>query len=105
MMHTLGIHHEQSRPDRDQYVIIHFDNIMDGIEVNFVLFPDADTALTPYDFGSVMHYSGRAASKNGQLTIETKDPAMQNVIGQRSAISEQDQKAINHFMCAGGEYV
>ncbi len=103
MMHALGILHEQSRPDRDQYVTIHFDNIQDGTESNFALDPEADTTVTPYDHRSVMHYGGWAFSKNGQLTIETKDSAMQNVIGQRSAISEQDQKAINHFMCGGGE--
>lgn len=53
--HTLGLRHEQTRPDRDQYVIIIAQNIMPGQAGNFAIQTDA-APYGPYDFDSVMHY-------------------------------------------------
>ena len=33
--HTLGLKHEQQRPDRDEFVTVHEDNIQPGRESNF----------------------------------------------------------------------
>lgn len=72
MMHTLGFHHEQTRPDRDNFVRINFDNIEAGRSGNFNMDNAASTTSfgTPYDFGSVMHYTAGSFSKNGYNTIE-----------------------------------
>ncbi|XP_048581200.1 blastula protease 10 [Nematostella vectensis] len=100
--HALGFFHEQSRPDRDQYVKIMFENIKSGREGNFRKnsASSVTTHNTPYDYGSVMHYSGRAFTKNGKPTIV---PLKSGVyIGQRGGLSPLDVKQVNiHYNCGG----
>nr|CAB3261137.1 uncharacterized protein LOC100176732 [Phallusia mammillata] len=71
-MHALGIWHEQSRPDRDDYVKILEENIIPGQETNFYKFSkdQVESFSSPYDFGSIMHYYSTTFSKNGERTIE-----------------------------------
>ena len=59
-LHAMGMNHEQERPDRDQHVIIHFDNIQPGAVSNFERMEVTDwfDMGSAYDFQSVMHYSG-----------------------------------------------
>ncbi len=91
--HVLGLWHEQSRLDRDNYIRIIWDNIIEKSKYNF------DQHLTdgidhgPYNYQSVMHYSAYAFSKNGEKTIV---PLIEGItIGQRRAISPLDKAAIN----------
>ena len=67
--HALGLWHEQQRPDRDTYVIIHPENIDDSLEPNFAIISGGQTFGTAYDFYSVMHYKRNDLSNNGQDTI------------------------------------
>jgi len=55
MGHTLGMAHEQSRPDRDEYVYVDFSNIPTAQQHNFKVEKDADEKR-PYDVLSLMHY-------------------------------------------------
>ncbi len=59
LLHALGFFHEQSRPDRDQYVKIHWENVQSKYEDNFMKygFDKITTLGSPYDYGSIMHYS------------------------------------------------
>jgi len=59
--HALGYWHEQSRPDRNDYVQINWDRIPGDKEHNFDRHSDAGR-FGPYDFDSVMHYSQCAFS-------------------------------------------
>lgn len=70
--HAAGVQHEQSRPDRDQYVRILEENIQDGQEGNFEIRTNSDP-VGDYDYESIMHYYKNAFSKNGQPTIERLD--------------------------------
>ena len=63
-----------------------------------------DSLNVPYDYESVMHY-GKTAFGGGKLTIKTKDPAMQDVIGNRKGFSDLDIKQMNLlYKCSGKEF-
>ncbi|MEC3621410.1 M12 family metallopeptidase [Bacillus subtilis] len=86
--HAVGLWHEQSREDRNNFVRINWNNITPGEEHNFDQhITDADD-YGPYDYNSIMHYGQFAFSKNGQATI---DPIQSGVtIGQRNGLSDGD---------------
>ena len=74
-IHAFGFHHEQTRPDRDNYVEIIFENIINGLEHAFNKFTNSLTYGAHYDGYSVMHYGSKGFSTfstgNGN-TIESK---------------------------------
>lgn len=74
IMHALGVYHEQSRRDRDNYVNILWDNIQPNMSLNFRL-PNEETLSygVPYNPHSVMHYGLTAFSLDGEInTMEIK---------------------------------
>ena len=74
VMHAIGFFHEQSRPDRDEHIVVNLENVRDGAEHNFAMRESAiDSLGIPYDTKSVMHYSSGAFSSNGEMTITTID--------------------------------
>ncbi|XP_077375239.1 high choriolytic enzyme 1-like [Festucalex cinctus] len=87
-LHALGYHHEHVRSDRDDKVIINFENIQSGREHNFNK-ADTNNLGTDYDFNSVMHYRANAFSKNGLPTITAKDPNVIN-FGTATEMSAND---------------
>ena len=56
--HMLGMHHEQSRPDRDDHITVVVSNISPSNLNNFVasFYLSVSTYDAPYNFGSVMQY-------------------------------------------------
>ena len=56
--HAIGFWHEQTRPDRDDYVRIVWANIVPGTENEFKKYSRylVDSLEVPYDYGSIMHY-------------------------------------------------
>ena len=93
--HVIGFAHEHSRPDRDNYVIVLWDNVDRSFRANFCKFKAADINSfgVAYDYKSVMHYSTMAFSVNGRPTIEPRDPSV--TIGQRTNISRKDAVQAN----------
>jgi uncharacterized protein (TIGR03437 family) len=117
LLHSLGLFHEQSRPDRDPYVDVASlcNNVQGGCMgntylINFPIDPQA-TAYGYYDFDSVMHYGQCSFSRNpncpttdmtfpdGGITVRVKPPynaqlspdgvPWQDLVSGRSAIGQR----------------
>eukprot|EP00913_Durusdinium_trenchii_P003591 g3322.t1 len=100
MLHSMGMAHEQSRPDRDNYVTINWQNIQSNMHSQFAKDSYADTNR-PYDILSIMHYGPTAFTSNGMPSITvkpagfalyTQDPNRYQYYrtGQRMGMSERD---------------
>uniref|UniRef100_A0AC35U6C5 Zinc metalloproteinase n=1 Tax=Rhabditophanes sp. KR3021 TaxID=114890 RepID=A0AC35U6C5_9BILA len=102
LSHALGLEHEQSRPDRDNYLFIYPANIISGLEDQFV--KASASSVKDYgilfDFGSAMLYPKTAFSKNGQNTVVPKIAVYYEAVGQHSRLSFSDYKMINLHYCS-----
>ena len=92
--HALGLFHEQSRGDRDNFITVVNANIDPQFKHNFDKHITDAIQLGGYDYGSIMHYPATAFSTNGQPTIIAKDGAP---IGQRTGLSKTDIEAIKEL--------
>ena len=92
--HALGLYHEQSRPDRDNYVTILWKNIVSAMKFNFrKLSSNRINSLgVSYDYGSIMHYGAYAFSRNRRPTILSKQANVQ--FGQRNRLSVKDKEQL-----------
>ncbi|UJR07810.1 hypothetical protein I4U23_012093 [Adineta vaga] len=100
-MHALGFHHEQTRPDRDQYIEILYDNMNPNKTYNYDINPSAKhQTITPYDFESIMHYSYLAATINGLPTmtpISNDARHFRYFMGPGGALTKHDIYKIKNF--------
>lgn len=87
--HCIGLYHEHSRTDRDNFVTIHKENIRDDCIQDFNIV-DTGSIKTEYDYASIMHYGRKLFSENGLDTIVPKNNA---VIGK--------WKEMTHLDCYG----
>ena len=91
--HTAGLFHEQSRHDRDSYVTIMWDQIIDNMKYNFEIpSPLISKDIVAYDYDSIMHYGAFAFAKGALPTIVPKESGV--TIGQRNGLSQDDIAAI-----------
>lgn len=100
LLHVLGFYHEQSRPDRDDYVEIITDNIRDyeRNKRSFRKYPHGhvETFNISYDLDSIMHYGNEAFSKDPlrlKTIVAKHDP--NKVLGQRDAMTPTDINQLN----------
>lgn len=97
--HTLGMVHEMSRPDRDKYVTVHWENIQTGGQRNFNKMVQA-VQLDVYDVLSLMQYAPDAfAVEEGKPTMTAINPKLTRLFGQRQGWSEQDVHELYNKYC------
>ncbi|KAL4703157.1 hypothetical protein ACJJTC_016758 [Scirpophaga incertulas] len=102
-LHGLGFFHMQSTYSRDNYVRIHWENIVDGMSHNFDRFDSATVSNLglAYEYGSCMHYGTHDFSANGRPTISTTRP-YNGVLGQTSQVTGLDfWRLRRHYNCPG----
>uniref|UniRef100_A0A8D0FIP1 Meprin A subunit n=1 Tax=Strix occidentalis caurina TaxID=311401 RepID=A0A8D0FIP1_STROC len=100
LLHALGFYHEQSRTDRDDYVQIWWDEIIEGFAYAFDKHNDSflDDLNTPYDYESVLHYGPYSFNINSNVpSITTKIPEFNEIIGQRLDFSRIDLLRLNRM--------
>ncbi|XP_033106654.1 fibrillin-1-like [Anneissia japonica] len=97
--HAIGLLHEHTRSDRNDYVTINVDNIQDGMETNFELRTFVTDTEVPYNLGSIMHYGpytfSQVPNNRDYLTIEPHDLEQLTAMGSQSKLSHLDSLYVN----------
>ena len=99
--HAVGFYHEHTRPDRDQYIDVIYDNIQRGFEDQFYKYRpgETDTLGLGYDLRSIMHYDENTFSRDGSDTIRPKDSRL--TVGNARQLSSLDIAKANRFYNCG----
>ncbi|CAJ0591280.1 unnamed protein product [Cylicocyclus nassatus] len=99
--HALGFFHTQSRHDRDENIKV----IIENIKPQYVDQFDKETKETnynydmPYDYGSIMQYGLKSASKNDEPTMLALDALYTEAMGS-DIVAFYDISMINeHYGC------
>lgn len=72
IMHRLGFEHENNRNNRDTYVEVIYENIIEEAKENFDKSPNIYPEELLYDFASILHFSPYMFSTNGSRTLRDK---------------------------------
>ncbi|KAJ7327743.1 hypothetical protein OS493_026621 [Desmophyllum pertusum] len=98
--HALGFWHEQSRPDRDSFINIHWNNIPQGYRSQFTKMSSSaiNSRGVAYDYDSVMHYHSTAFG-SGRTTITRKDGSTK--LGNTRGLSDKDIQQAKLMYCNG----
>ncbi|MBZ9751451.1 M12 family metallopeptidase [Deinococcus sp. HMF7604] len=90
--HAMGLFHEQTRPDRDSYVQIQWNNIPADWQSQYEI-RSGSKGYGAYDFDSIMHYP---AYFDGKLAIKPLNSSIDvNRMGQRNGFSTIDKNTVN----------
>ncbi|PID62927.1 MAG: hypothetical protein CSB44_02860 [Gammaproteobacteria bacterium] len=95
--HAIGLYHEHTRADRNNYITVLEENIRPSKLLNFEV-QTADVAVTysDYDYGSIMHYGEYFFSVNNEPTIVVPD-GIDAQVGQRIALSDMDAESVDRM--------
>ncbi|XP_042233861.1 low choriolytic enzyme-like [Homarus americanus] len=99
LMHVLGFFHEHQRMDRDEHIVVRYENMKKGTNVIDYHVQYNETLGLPYDIGSIMHYGPRGSRKDHHSkTIEARpgEPSS-SLMGQRTNLSVIDVARVNRL--------
>lgn len=88
--HAFGLFHEHQKENRDKHIIVHTNNIQDGMAHNFDRRATNCAQFDNFDYESIMLYDSYAWSKNGQPTLTRNDAARSTWSSQRVRLSQDD---------------
>uniref|UniRef100_A0A0K0FL32 Metalloendopeptidase n=1 Tax=Strongyloides venezuelensis TaxID=75913 RepID=A0A0K0FL32_STRVS len=105
-LHTLGIAHQHSRIDRDQFIKINWENVNPQFYDMFAISDPKQfsTYGVSYDYYSIMHYNYNIAAidDNKPTIIPLKQSErFIKVIGQRERLSDKDRELLKIMYCSG----
>jgi hypothetical protein len=72
LLHSAGLWHMHSRPDRDKYINVYLENVKPQLRYAFDIHQGKYNPNF-FDYNSIMLYFGKAFSANGQDTMTKKN--------------------------------
>ena len=99
--HALGFFHEHSRADRDDYIIVHTQNIEPGFERAFEKLSEAEATTLGfgYDYASIMHYNPDTFANPNTDAISARQPNIH--LGHAEELSPLDAAKANALYQCG----
>jgi hypothetical protein len=113
LLHAIGLHHEQSRYDRDQYLKIHYERLANNGTDEYSLFQlrivnESESTFygIPYNYASVMHYDAWSLGDGspGYFIMEPKNLHFLSVMGYSKTANETDFEKIRRLYDCKGSY-
>lgn len=94
--HAIGLYHEQSRNDRDNYITVNINNVVPKYRNNFDKITKNYYNMGAFDFSSIMLYSSYDFAIDRNIpTMKKKDGS--TFVGQRNGLSDGDRRFPNYF--------
>jgi hypothetical protein len=95
--HAIGLNHEQTRNDRDNYISINQGNLtVDDYNTNFQKITTNYYTIGIFDFGSIMMYGARDFAINPNVDVISKVGGG-TYVAQRDGLSSLDRQWANSF--------
>merc|ERR1711874_553010 len=111
IFHALGFMHTHQRPDRDDYVEMHWENIGEGFTSllhNWYKCRACETFGVPYDCSSIMHYASNAGAVWGKHVLVAKNTTvckifttdeLFNITHEDEVMTDNDIAMVNIVYC------
>ncbi|XP_064489152.1 blastula protease 10-like [Ornithodoros turicata] len=96
--HAVGLYHEQSRGDRDNFVVVNYGNVLEGKRSQFDQAIQKRDHGALYDYKSVMHYSRNAFAATPEMkTLLPRNPLLAHLIQRGDVLTFRDRRKVNHL--------